>query len=108
MSYLLLDFIALILFDEMYKLCCFSLGLDQILLRPCAFYREVLIFVVRFTALSFTATGAPPAAGRICISPKNQYACWPNNFRCEVVKIYRSQEVLKMLSFYTLKFLEPV
>jgi hypothetical protein len=30
-------------------------------------YREVLTFVDRFTALLFTATGAPPAAMRIRI-----------------------------------------
>jgi hypothetical protein len=43
-------------------------------------YREVLTFVDRFTALRFTATGAPTAAWRMRILPMNQYACWPITF----------------------------
>jgi hypothetical protein len=34
----------------------------------------VLIFADRFTALRFTATGAPPVARRMRILPINQYA----------------------------------
>jgi hypothetical protein len=37
-------------------------------------YREVLTFVDRFTALRFTATGAPPNAMCIQILQMNQYA----------------------------------
>lgn len=37
-------------------------------------YREVVTFAERFTALSFTATDAPPAKRCIRILPINQYA----------------------------------
>jgi hypothetical protein len=43
-------------------------------------YMEVLTFVDRFTALRFTATGAPPAARRIQILQMNPYACWSITF----------------------------
>jgi hypothetical protein len=43
-------------------------------------YREFFNFVDWFRALRFTATGALPAARRIKILPKNQYACWPITF----------------------------
>jgi hypothetical protein len=36
--------------------------LKEVKTDPTSFYREVLTFVYRFTALRFTATGAPPAA----------------------------------------------
>jgi hypothetical protein len=39
-------------------------------------YRDVLTFVDRFTALRFTATGAPSAARRIQILPMIQYSSW--------------------------------
>jgi hypothetical protein len=47
---------------------------DQTLLVNIRIYREILTFVDQFTSLRFTATGAPPAAGRIRILPMNQYA----------------------------------
>jgi hypothetical protein len=37
-------------------------------------------FVDRFTALCFTATGAPPAPRCIRILPMNQHAWWPITF----------------------------
>jgi hypothetical protein len=37
-------------------------------------YWEFLTFVDRYTALRFTATGAPPGAKRTRILPVNQYA----------------------------------
>jgi hypothetical protein len=43
-------------------------------------YKVVLTVVDQFTALRFTATGAPPAARQIRIFPMNQYACWPITF----------------------------
>jgi hypothetical protein len=61
-------------------------------------YREVLTFVDRFTALCFTATGAPPAAKRIRILPMNQLA---DNVRNQVATIHKSQVVLKILYLYT-------
>jgi hypothetical protein len=42
-------------------------------------YREVLIFVVRFTALRFTMTSASPAAKRLQILPMNQYCPMTDN-----------------------------
>jgi hypothetical protein len=47
-------------------------------------------FVNRFTAVRFTATGAPSAAGRIRILLMNQYVCWPINVRNEVLKCCHS------------------
>jgi hypothetical protein len=48
--------------------------------HQCTIYREILAFVDRFTALHFTANGAPSAARRIIILSMNQYAWWPIQF----------------------------
>jgi hypothetical protein len=61
---------------------------------------KVLIFIGRFTALRFTATGAPPAVARTNFADES-VCLLPDNVRNEVVTIHRSQEVLKMLSLYT-------
>jgi hypothetical protein len=44
------------------RLCGIPKNLNP--LKPSGYYREVLAFVDRFTALRFTTTGAPPAARR--------------------------------------------
>jgi hypothetical protein len=70
--------------------------------------QEVLNFVDRFTALYFMATGAPPAVRQIKILPMKSICLLANNIQNDVVTIYRSQEVLKMLSLYTQIFLALV
>jgi hypothetical protein len=61
-------------------------------------YREVLTFVDRFTALRFTATGAPTAYTNF---DDESICLFADNVRNELVTVHRTQEMLKILPIYT-------